>query len=109
VVALIWDAYSRLTSTYHAPQEHSGHTTWGSNWKSLYRADFLPGQYFDIRLEVHSPVNGSEARIGEPDPDFKFTITKKHGKPVTATKYFNLEEPKLENWNFSWYEGIVFP
>ena len=24
------------------------------------RADFLAGQYFDIRVEVHAPVNGSE-------------------------------------------------
>lgn len=26
--------------------------------------DFLAGQYFDIRLEVHAPVNGSEATDG---------------------------------------------
>lgn len=25
------------------------------------QADFLPGALFDIRLEVHAPVNGSEA------------------------------------------------
>ena len=24
------------------------------------QADFLPGQYFDIRVEVHAPQNGSE-------------------------------------------------
>jgi hypothetical protein len=24
------------------------------------QADFLAGQYFDIRVEVHAPVNGSE-------------------------------------------------
>lgn len=69
------------------------------------RADFLAGQYFDIRLEVHSPVNGSEARTGEPDPDFKFTITKKDKKAVSAAKYFEIEEPELERWDFSWYEG----
>lgn len=26
--------------------------------------DFLAGQYFDIRLEIHAPVNGSEATDG---------------------------------------------
>jgi hypothetical protein len=73
----------------------------------LHRADFLPGQYFDIRLEVHSPVNGSEARAGEPDPNFTFTIAKKGKKPVSATKYFDIKEPELERWNFTWYEGMV--
>lgn len=69
------------------------------------QADFLAGQYFDIRLEVHSPVNGSEARKGEPDPDFKFTIAKKGEDSKEATEYFDVEEPELERWNFSWYEG----
>ncbi|KAJ5151091.1 uncharacterized protein N7482_010343 [Penicillium canariense] len=68
------------------------------------QADFLAGQYFDIRLEVHSPINGSEARVGEPDPNFTFTITKKRGKPIAATKFFKVDEPKLERWDFSWYE-----
>ncbi|KAF4216393.1 hypothetical protein CNMCM8980_005302 [Aspergillus fumigatiaffinis] len=70
------------------------------------QADFLPGQYFDIRLEVHSPVNGSEARAGVPDPDFKFTIAKKGKKPVPVTKYFDIEEPELERWDFTWYEDL---
>ncbi|KAJ5567229.1 hypothetical protein N7535_006535 [Penicillium sp. DV-2018c] len=72
----------------------------------LLRVDFLPGQYFDIRLEVHSPVNGSEARVGEPDENFTFTIAKKGRKPAAATAYFNLDEPKLERWNFTWYEDL---
>ncbi|OQD65421.1 hypothetical protein PENPOL_c006G00018 [Penicillium polonicum] len=70
------------------------------------QVDFLAGQYFDIRLEVHSPVNGSEARVGEPDENFTFTIAKK-GKdsaPVTATEYFKIDEPKLEKWDFTWFE-----
>ncbi|KAJ5393727.1 uncharacterized protein N7487_011368 [Penicillium crustosum] len=79
------------------------------------QVDFLAGQYFDIRLEVHSPVNGSEARVGEPDENFTFTIAKKgNGKgknsaPVTATEYFKIDEPKLERWNFTWFEGNSFP
>ncbi|KAL4897374.1 alkaline-phosphatase-like protein [Aspergillus ambiguus] len=70
------------------------------------QADFLPGQYFDIRLEVHSPINGSEARKGQPDPNFRFTISKKGGRHVPASKFFNVEEPELERWNFSWYEDL---
>jgi hypothetical protein len=69
------------------------------------RTDFLAGSFFDIRLEVHSPINGSEARVGEPDPNFTFTISKKGEKPVPATKYFDVAEPKLERWDFKWYEG----
>ncbi|KAJ5368897.1 uncharacterized protein N7496_008657 [Penicillium cataractarum] len=68
------------------------------------QADFLPGQFFDIRLEVHSPINGSEARVGEPDPNFTFTIAKKGHEGVPATKFFGQDEPKLEHWDFSWYE-----
>ncbi|KAB8209582.1 alkPPc [Aspergillus parasiticus SU-1] len=70
------------------------------------QADFLPGQYFDIRLEVHSPVNGSEARQGQPDPDFKFTIAKKGEEGVAAAEYFEIDEPELERWNFTWYEDL---
>ena len=76
-----------------------------TNENVLVRTDFLAGSFFDIRLEVHSPINGSEARVGEPDPNFTFTIAKKGGKPVPATKYFDVAEPKLERWDFKWFEG----
>jgi hypothetical protein len=70
------------------------------------RADFLAGQYFDIRLEVHAPKNGSEA-IGKPlDEKFTFTIAKGSGKGVSAAEYFKVQEPKLEKWNFTWFEGM---
>jgi hypothetical protein len=36
--------------------------------------DFLAGQFFDIRLEIHAPVNGSEATDGVPDENFSLTI-----------------------------------
>jgi hypothetical protein len=71
----------------------------------LFRADFLAGQYFDIRLEVHQPRNGSEF-IGLPlDEKFTFTVAKKGGAAKAATEYFKLEEPKLEKWNFTYWEG----
>ncbi|KAH7079342.1 alkaline-phosphatase-like protein [Paraphoma chrysanthemicola] len=67
-------------------------------------ADFLAGQYFDIRLEVHQPVNGSEA-IGLPlDERFTFTVAKKGAAAKPATEYFKLQEPKLEKWNFTYFE-----
>lgn len=72
---------------------------------SVTRVDFLAGQYFDIRLEVHAPVNGSEANGGVPDPNFTFTVAKKGAAPQNASTFFKLTEPKLETWNFTWYEG----
>jgi len=72
---------------------------------SLCRTDFLAGQYFDIRLEVHAPVNGSQANGGKPDPNFTFTIAKGNGTAQNASAYFKQAEPKLERWNFTWFEG----
>ncbi|KAJ5972305.1 Alkaline phosphatase-like alpha/beta/alpha [Penicillium vulpinum] len=71
------------------------------------QVDFLAGQYFDIRLEVHSPVNGSEARVGKPDENFKLTIAKKgkKSKAVSVTEFFKIKkEPELEKWDFTWFE-----
>lgn len=70
-----------------------------------HRVDFLAGQLFDIRLEVHAPVNGSEANGGIPDPNFRFTISKKGASPQNASTFFKVAEPALERWSFSFYEG----
>lgn len=70
------------------------------------QADFLAGQFFDIRLEVHQPVNGSEA-IGLPlDEDFTFTVGKAEAVAKPVTEYFSLPESKLEKWNFTWFEDL---
>ncbi|KAI4198691.1 MAG: hypothetical protein LQ346_002711 [Caloplaca aetnensis] len=71
------------------------------------RTDFLAGQLFDIRLEVHAPVNGSEA-TGNPNPDTKFTFTiSRNGRSAQpAASYFKIAEPALERWNFTWYEDF---
>ncbi|KAK3719737.1 hypothetical protein LTR37_004274 [Vermiconidia calcicola] len=68
--------------------------------------DFLAGQYFDIRLEVHAPVNGSEATDGRPDENFTFTVAKVGGTAQPATEFFGMDEPELETWDFSWYEDL---
>ncbi|KAH3920868.1 alkaline phosphatase [Parastagonospora nodorum] len=70
------------------------------------QADFLAGQFFDVRLEVHQPRNGSEF-IGLPlDERFTFTVAKKGAAAKPATEYFKLEEPELEKWNFTFYEDL---
>ncbi|OJD35715.1 alkaline phosphatase [Diplodia corticola] len=75
------------------------------------QADFLAGQYFDVRLEVHAPLNGSQAIGRRADENFKFTIAKVDeggalSEAVSATDYFGTEEPELEKWDFSWYEDL---
>ncbi|KAI8959042.1 alkaline phosphatase-like protein [Daldinia sp. FL1419] len=71
------------------------------------QSDFLPGQYFDLRLEVHAPVNGSEAfNNGEPDEEFSVTITKEGGESKSIAEFFNVAEPELEKWDFQWYEDL---
>lgn len=66
--------------------------------------DFLAGQYFDIRVEIHAPVNGSEATNGMPDENFALTVSKAGERASTASEFFESEEPALETWDFSYYE-----
>jgi hypothetical protein len=69
--------------------------------------DFLPGQEFDIRFEVHAPKNGSEAfNNGVPDEKFTATIAKDGQEPKSIAEFFKHSEPALEKWTFSWYEDL---
>ncbi|KAL2889110.1 Alkaline phosphatase [Ceratocystis lukuohia] len=70
------------------------------------QADFLPGQYFDLRVEVHAPKNGTEA-FNDGVPDHAFTTTiRKIGEEVARpiSEFFPVNEPELETWQFGWYE-----
>ncbi|KAI9656643.1 MAG: hypothetical protein M1831_004553 [Alyxoria varia] len=71
------------------------------------QVDFLPGQYFDIRTEVHAYANGT--RAGEdttPNRQFSLTIQKEGQEAQDVTKFFDVNEPRLENWNFTYYEDL---
>lgn len=69
--------------------------------------DFLPGQQFDIRFEVHAPVNGSEAfNGGVPDDKFTVTIEKDGAAAKSVADFFNKKEADLETWKFSWFEDL---
>jgi len=71
------------------------------------QTDFLAGQLFDVRLEVHAPVNGSEAsNNGVPDEKFTFCIQKGNGPCVEATEFFKVKESPVEKWSFSYYEDL---
>lgn len=68
------------------------------------QVDFLPGQHFDIRVEVHAPLNGSQVVPNYTTPDTSFTleIAKKGASGKSAASFFKISEPKLEQWNFTW-------
>ncbi|KAF5382183.1 hypothetical protein D9615_004372 [Tricholomella constricta] len=71
------------------------------------QTDFLVGQYFDIRLEVHAPVNGTEtANGGVPDEKFTFCVQRGKGACTDAAKFFGVKEPALEKWSFSYFEDL---
>ncbi|KAL1739884.1 alkaline phosphatase [Schizophyllum fasciatum] len=71
------------------------------------QSDFLPGQLFDIRVEVHAPVNGSEAfNKGVPDEDFVLCIQREDGECIPVEEYFGKEQSALEKWSFSYYEDL---
>ncbi|KAF9042642.1 alkaline phosphatase [Hymenopellis radicata] len=71
------------------------------------QASFLPGQYFDIRLEVHAPVNGSEAfNGGVVDEDFTFCIQVGDGECQDAETFFQVSEPEVTTYNFTWFEDL---
>ncbi|KAJ3567405.1 hypothetical protein NP233_g6386 [Leucocoprinus birnbaumii] len=88
-------------------------------------------QLFDVRLEVHAPINGSEAfNSGKVDEQFSFCIESGsisgHGKRnndgkggnsghgnsgsgnacQNAARFFNVKEPALEKWTFSYFEDL---
>jgi hypothetical protein len=71
------------------------------------QSEFLPGQYFDLRVEVHAPLNGSEAfNGGVPDEKFSVTIAKDGAAAVDFASFFKVADPKLEKWTFGWYEDL---
>ena len=58
-------------------------------------------------MEVHAPINGSEANGKTvPDDKFTFTIAKDGQAALPAASYFKVAEPMIERWNFSWYEDL---
>ncbi|KAK1235233.1 hypothetical protein PQX77_001539, partial [Marasmius sp. AFHP31] len=72
------------------------------------QTQFYPGQLFDIRLEVHAPVNGSEAfNSGVADEQFTFCIQKGDEECADVDDFFSVEDsPALEKWSFNYFEDL---
>jgi len=52
--------------------------------------DFLAGQYFDIRVEIHAPVNGSEATDGKHRPEQPAIVVSRAATSQCVTKSLNV-------------------
>ncbi|KJA26321.1 hypothetical protein HYPSUDRAFT_133133 [Hypholoma sublateritium FD-334 SS-4] len=71
------------------------------------QTDFLAGQLFDIRLEIHAPLNGTEAsNNGVPNETFSLCIQRGKEACSDVTKYFKISNSALEKWSFSYYEDL---
>ncbi|KAK1923210.1 alkaline phosphatase [Papiliotrema laurentii] len=71
------------------------------------QTDFIAGQSFDIRVEVQAPVNGSEAyNGGQVNPNFSLQIGGQGADLVDVTTFFGIEDPKVESYNFTYYEDL---
>ncbi len=64
------------------------------------QTDFLAGQLFDIRLEIHAPLNGTEAsNNGVPNETFSLCIQRGKEACTDVTKYFKVSDSALEKWD----------
>lgn len=67
------------------------------------QTEFIAGQVFDIRIESHAPLNGTQAyKNGVVADDFALYL---RGKGATELKeisqFYNIEQPKVESYNFT--------
>ncbi|KAI8984321.1 alkaline-phosphatase-like protein [Mycotypha africana] len=68
---------------------------------------FLPGAYFDLRVELHAYDSDRSKPTPPAYTDFKTTIRKGNGKWHDINDYLKLhKQPKIENWNFGWVDSI---
>ena len=52
-------------------------------------------------------MNGNQAVANtRPDESFTFTISRPGQASRAAASYFGIQEPKIETWNFTWYEDL---
>ncbi|KAI7904730.1 alkaline-phosphatase-like protein [Cokeromyces recurvatus] len=69
---------------------------------------FLPGSYFDLRVEFHAYNN--ETFTPSSNKVLKTMIKKGNGKWYKMNDYFKLhskkQQPTLEAWNFNWVNSI---
>ncbi|KAI8139990.1 alkaline-phosphatase-like protein [Fennellomyces sp. T-0311] len=70
-------------------------------------SQFLPGSFFDLRVELHAYEKDTSKPVPEPYSSFKTAIRKDGGRWMDANKFFDIDEPpELQYWNFTWTDSI---
>ncbi|KAI9473824.1 MAG: alkaline-phosphatase-like protein [Benjaminiella poitrasii] len=72
-------------------------------------SSFIPGAYFDLRVELHAYNNDSSIPAPAAFKEFKTTIRKGNGKWYDINEYFRLygkQQPAIETWSFDWIDSI---
>lgn len=73
----------------------------------IYSSTFLPGAYFDLRVELHAYDKDHSKPTPAPYKEFKTTIRKNGGEWVDINKFFHIKkQPQIENWHFGWVDSI---
>ncbi|GAA5978887.1 hypothetical protein JCM11641_003603 [Rhodosporidiobolus odoratus] len=72
------------------------------------QTEFIAGQVFDIRVEVHAPLNGSQAfNNGVPYDDFALYIRGKDaGEMQEISHFYGIEDPARSTYNFTYFEDL---
>lgn len=72
----------------------------------IYSSTFLPGAYFDLRVELHAYDKDTSKPTPAPYTEFKTVIRKDRGNWVDINKFFKTSQPEIENWTFNWVDSI---
>ncbi|BGP13933.1 hypothetical protein JCM10213v2_001871 [Rhodosporidiobolus nylandii] len=72
------------------------------------QTEFIAGQAFDIRVEVHAPLNGSQAfNDGVPHEDFALYIKGKGASEMQEiSQFYNIVDPATSRYNFTYFEDL---
>ncbi|KAI9264892.1 alkaline-phosphatase-like protein [Phascolomyces articulosus] len=69
---------------------------------------FLPGAYFDLRVELHAYDKNTNHPAPAPFQHFETTIRREDGPWMDVNDFFGIVEnkqPALEYWNFTWADS----
>ncbi|KAI8374235.1 alkaline-phosphatase-like protein, partial [Radiomyces spectabilis] len=69
-------------------------------------SQFLPGSYFDLRVELHAYDEDASKPTPPPIDEFKTAVRRGNGKWVDIDRFFDLSTPPLEHWDFNWTNSI---
>ncbi|KAF7720871.1 hypothetical protein EC973_005892 [Apophysomyces ossiformis] len=69
-------------------------------------SQFLPGSYFDLRVELHAYDKNTSNPTPAPYKHFKTLVRKNKQKWQDVSHYFGKSTPRIESWEFPWIHSI---